>query len=401
MGFDVLGVSGEERFHGKYFCGFIALIIRNEIINLFERYGQKTHRTIDTNSLIGAFSNDIYYSRSREDYVYAGKISRTETDILKELDISLEDVKRLGEVVGSKLNITMVNRLRLEKRVIPPVEASSVVVSHKQTKGETLEDDQMKHRQTDQSCNSINKESSGNPSDKIVSSGLDKSILTNESQDEEKAQIVDETAEYTTGQSSSEVSELAADQQKHGRKKGTKNKKTLQREAEEKAERERRVAAGLPPEEPKPGRGRKKGSKNKKTLEREAAEQAERERRVAAGLPPEEPKPGRGRRKGSKNKKTLEREAAEMTNVDGETQQELEVAVTSRVGMKYRPTMIQEEFDKKLSEKTGIDIIGNPPPRPWSPAVRYAETKKRKMRREEAKRKLKEIEASKEVPIYQ
>ena len=52
--------------------------------------------------------------------------------------------------------------------------------------------------------------------------------------------------------------------------------------------------------------GRPKGSKNRKTLEREA----EIERQKAAGTYVEPPKRKRGRPKGSKNKKTLEREAA-------------------------------------------------------------------------------------------
>lgn len=70
-----------------------------------------------------------------------------------------------------------------------------------------------------------------------------------------------------------------------GRPKGSKNKKTIERE---------KLAAQQPPQE-KRKRGRPKGSKNKKTLAREAKLNA--------------PKRGRGRPKGSKNKKTLEREA--------------------------------------------------------------------------------------------
>lgn len=75
---------------------------------------------------------------------------------------------------------------------------------------------------------------------------------------------------------------------KPGRPKGSKNKKTLEREA---------LLATMPaPAKRKPGRP--KGSKNKKTLEREAL--------LAAP-----PKRGRGRPKGSKNKSTLEREKRE------------------------------------------------------------------------------------------
>ena len=84
-----------------------------------------------------------------------------------------------------------------------------------------------------------------------------------------------------------------------GRPKGSKNKKTLEREAELRAQ-------GIDSDAPKPTgqRGRPKGSKNKKTLERE-------EELRAQGIDPDAPKlkGQRGRPKGSKNKKTLEREA--------------------------------------------------------------------------------------------
>lgn len=80
---------------------------------------------------------------------------------------------------------------------------------------------------------------------------------------------------------------------KSGRPKGSKNKKTLEREQKLKEAIEK--GEYIPPE--KRGPGRPKGAKNKKTLEREAKVKAEQEHR------------GRGRPKGSKNKKTLEREA--------------------------------------------------------------------------------------------
>ena len=83
--------------------------------------------------------------------------------------------------------------------------------------------------------------------------------------------------------------EPPAEKRRPGRPKGSRNKKTLEREAQ--------AAAGI---EAKPrGRGRPKGSKNRKTLEREAQEAAA---RLAAG------KRGRGRPKGSKNKKKVEAE---------------------------------------------------------------------------------------------
>ena len=92
---------------------------------------------------------------------------------------------------------------------------------------------------------------------------------------------------------------------KRGRPKGSKNRKTLEREApaaaQGGAEQDGEVQSGSGE---KRGPGRPKGSKNKKTLEREAQARAEGEDATEA-----QPKRGPGRPKGSKNKKTLEREA--------------------------------------------------------------------------------------------
>lgn len=90
--------------------------------------------------------------------------------------------------------------------------------------------------------------------------------------------------------------EAGAVKRGRGRPKGSKNKKTLAREAFEASLREEALR-----EQIKRGRGRPKGSKNKTTLAREAAEEA---------LRAQSAKRSPGRPKGSKNKTTLEREAA-------------------------------------------------------------------------------------------
>ena len=92
---------------------------------------------------------------------------------------------------------------------------------------------------------------------------------------------------------SKDEEEPTTDKRKRGRPKGSKNKKTLEREA-------RQVANGGQVQD-KRNRGRPKGSKNKKTLEREAKEAAARAERVARGEP-EPPKRKPGRPLGSKNK---------------------------------------------------------------------------------------------------
>jgi len=80
---------------------------------------------------------------------------------------------------------------------------------------------------------------------------------------------------------------------KRGRPLGSRNKKTLEREAQQ--------AANAEQAQTKRKRGRPPGSKNKKTLEREAKEAAERAERAARGEP-EPKKKKRGRPLGSKNK---------------------------------------------------------------------------------------------------
>ncbi|MDT3664174.1 MAG: hypothetical protein ROM54_11790, partial [Anaerobiospirillum sp.] len=105
----------------------------------------------------------------------------------------------------------------------------------------------------------------------------------------------EDVPEYVLTKLNDELKEKVAQAVKRGpgRPKGSKNKKTLEREQAE---------AAAKKQEEKRGPGRPKGSKNKATLEREQAEAAAKK---------QEEKRGPGRPKGSKNKKTLEREQAE------------------------------------------------------------------------------------------
>ena len=70
------------------------------------------------------------------------------------------------------------------------------------------------------------------------------------------------------------------------------------------------------------------------------------------------------------------------------------VPKTSRIGTQYKKTALQDAKDRELSEKTGIDIIGNPPPRPWSRAFRAAETRRRNRLRKVAEKKWRELSAA-------
>ena len=126
-----------------------------------------------------------------------------------------------------------------------------------------------------------------------------------ESETETKTEMAAETKTATEAKTAEAGAEVKVTKRR-GRKFGSKNKKTLEREAREQALR----AAGLLEEKEPRGPGRPAGSKNKKTLERERLEAEAR----ANGIAPEAAtaeKKGPGRPAGSKNKKTLERERLE------------------------------------------------------------------------------------------
>ena len=358
LGFSTLEVSGDERFESKYFTCYIADIIRNEIISCFHRYEEEKKKHVDTNQMIQSFASlEFIYTGSG--YEYAGQSSEAHRIILGYLGITVDNVKQLSPLVNARAGITSMFHLRRIKHGIPSIPKAGKPGRPSGSKSEGKNND--------------NEESAtGASTDRAEE---EKNISTNSEPNNT------DNLSHTNDSNSEQPSEPITPKKSHGgRKKGSKNKSTLQREAEEAAKRERRIAEGLPPEEPKQ-RGRKPGSKNKKTIEREKKEAAERERRIAEGLPPEEPKPVRhgGRPKGAKNKKTLLREAEEQARREAgelppipQTQEK-----NSRKGSQYKTTLLQDEYDRKLSEETGIDIIGNPPPRPWDRATRQSESRRR------------------------
>lgn len=124
---------------------------------------------------------------------------------------------------------------------------------------------------------------------------------------------------------------------KKGRPKGSKNKKTIEREAS-------MTAAGITKtENVKRNPGRPKGSKNKKTLKREAELQA-------SGITTAtKDKRGRGRPKGSKNKKTLAREAI----IQSKEKQNVNHNPGRPKGSKNRPKSI---IANKIQRKPGRPI---------------------------------------------
>ena len=373
LGFRTSRTSGDCAFHGKMFVCFIADILRTEIVNIFQQYEEREKISIDTNVMILSF-NDITYTRSGSTYVYSGQTTVPQREILEELGIAYKSLKSLGPLVNARITHTDIGTLRSDKRTIPVVDEP---------------------RKPGRPAGSKNKGNNSGGNKKEGSENIGKEDNQGSQPNSDPNSLSSDTQ---NGNSQGD------NKRGPGRPRGSKNKKTIEREKAAQAERERRIAQGLPPEEPKK-RGRQKGSKNKKTLAREAAAREERERRIAAGLPPEEPKPANkgGRPLGRKNNKTLQREAEEQSrNESGEQLPGNDPPQkTSRVGTQYRSTRMQEEYDQKLSEQTGIDIIGNPPPRPWSKAVRQAENRRRAKLRKAAEEKLRELRSDPNEEIDQ
>ncbi len=138
-------------------------------------------------------------------------------------------------------------------------------------------------------------------------------------------------------------------------------------------------------------------SKSKAAAARELSPDEVRKQGISKDPQPEESKSPDGDRDGSGNDTTLKQEAAAKTpEENGETGADLPKEKASRVGTVYKTTLRQEALDRKLSEETGIDIIGNPPPRPWSNAFRAAENRRRARLRKLALAKRREMQASTE-----
>ena len=264
--------SDSRVFRAKIFSCFISDIIRNEIERIFMQYEMEKGCIIGTDEMILSFS-DLCYTRDGSNYAYSGEITAIQCEILENLGISQEAIKILSPFVEARFSEQDIKKLRSMKREIPAVPKMRKPGRQKGNKNKSNNHDVQTNGTGTQVQNKANVEPGG--------------------------------TETMTDSSPSPGDPYEAPKRHRGRPKGSKNKKTLEREAQETAEKERRVALGLPAEEPKFGRGRRKGSKNKKTLEREAQEAAEKERRIAAGLPTEELKPVHrgGRPKGSKNKK--------------------------------------------------------------------------------------------------
>ena len=268
-------VHSDHALEVRMFAYFIVLIIRTKLENICKILDY------DFTKILSKLSNDIYIKYLPNDYYLSIKgFPESVKKFLAQLGLEENDF----EAFACERNELIHNKNYYPLRMLP---AAALARIKKMEQGDSADTDEQSLRQeaeTKAGLTPITKRGRGRP----------KGSKNKKTQEREAA----------------EGKKLIVPKRSPGRPKGSKNKKTLEREAAERAAAE--AAAQAPKRRGRP-KGRPKGSKNKKTLEREAAE------RAAAEAAAQAPK-RRGRPKGSKNKKTLEREVAERVAAEAAAQ---------------------------------------------------------------------------------
>ena len=404
LGFDPLGVHSEESWKNRLFVAFVASIIRNEIVIACREHD------LDTNKVIANLKN-ICFVKSVDYYTFERNFPTDVRTLFKHFGLSEEYLESFHDYVNLRYADENDDRLEAKNqpRTMPELDSKKSKKNVKQKKADKQEEP---------------KETSGEaapiPSDQKIEQNPalanTQEIATDIGNDSQAMTSLEEKEADLVHIESESIPIEPEEKRKRGRPKGSKNKATIEREQQE---RERRIALGLPPEEPpkeKRGRGRPKGSKNKKTLERE-----QKQKEQITKLIPEnaqtgktasesefisdrdghhvsnqtslttnptseikeeqqhtEKKPHKGRAKGTKNKKTLLREAELKAKIAaGWTPPEKRKPGRPK-GSKNKATLRDEELDRKLSQLSGIDILGE---RSGSPHLN-SKTVRARLRRE-------------------
>ena len=384
LGFNVAGVRGTASWVNKLFVAFNAAIIRNEIMIACKEEG------FDTNQVIKELSS-VCYIKSGDYYYFDQNIPGRVEKLYSHFGITTQTLEDLSPYVNSRYRVTgsARNMIRKTSRVMPkPFNDLPIISNHGDVVSDVIPDSQKAVTEqplvTPPSDSAPSKRGRGRPPGAKNKKTLEK----------EEAERQRRLAEGLPAEVSPE------EKRKPGRPLGAKNKKTLEKEE---AERQRRLAEGLPAEEPpkeKRKPGRPLGSKNRATLEREAAASGAQQAQDsdecfdegfqdAGGTGAEQaPKEHKGRAKGVKNKKTLEREAREAElRAAGQMPDPPEKRNPGRPkGARNFATLALEKQDRELAQFTGIDILGE---RSGTPTSRY----KRAQLRKEAEAKLAEMAA--------
>ena len=228
---------------------FVTGILSNEIRNICEEEGLSLQDLMKD-------LNRVTFEQYGDQYLFEGKLPDSFCQVCDRLDLIPEAMDLFSAYVNSRYDFSSETReaMRGRVRTVPkdlwkraPVQAGSP------PKAATVP--AMPSERTE----GVEGESPAEESSEVESVAVVHGTDEKEQANPNEEPLPDETAPEPA----------ASEKRGRGRPKGSKNRKTLQREEEE---RSRRRAAGLPEEEPprpKRGRGRPKGSRNRKTLERE------------------------------------------------------------------------------------------------------------------------------------
>ena len=324
-------VHSDHALEVRMFAYFIVLIIRTELENTCKSLDY------DFTKILSKLSNDIYIKYLPNDnYLSIKGFPDSVKKFLAQLGLEENDF----EAFACERNELVHDKLYYPLRMLPIAALARIKKMNQADSANTDEQSLRQEAETKAGLIPIKRRGPGRPKGSKNKKTLEreaaegkKVIVPKRRPGRPKGSKNKKTLEREAAERA--VAEAAAQAPKRrGRPKGSKNKKTLEREAAE------RAAAEAAAQAPK-RRGRPKGSKNKKTLEREAAE------RAAAEAAAQAPK-HRGRPKGSKNKKTLEREAAERAATEAAAQAPKRRGRPK--GSKNKKTLEREAAERAVSE---------------------------------------------------
>lgn len=362
LGFRTIHTKGAPSFHGKFFTCYVADIIRNEIVCVFHRYEISHHHSIDTNAMIAAFSN-ISYARNNEGYRYSGQASTAQEEILASLGIAPEAIKMLGPLVRERIGEEDLDILRSTKRELPVVPKKRGAGRPKGSKNKPKDDASKKDKPTKKEDKKGN-QSDGHPDNASIADNTE----TNNSIDN------------TNLTSSTDAADMDDQQYKNTSEPDSTSSETQ--------------VLGLPESADAGSIALIHDGEQQVAIEQEEEENSEKSPDIVEDLPTEGLELAKAEEGLGTDNMTVISESEDLPSNGASDSKPSVVSKTSRIGTQYKKTALQDAKDRELSEKTGIDIIGNPPPRPWSRAFRAAETRRRNRLRKEAEKKWREISAA-------
>ena len=352
LGFRTLRGHGSNIFHARFFTCYIADIIRNEIVRTFQWYEEKKHCSISTNEMIASFS-EINYKRSGNGYIYTGQTSVAQREILESLGITSEALKTLGPLVSARIKEENLGKLRSTQRELPVVPEKRGPGRPKGSLNKPKDSGSKKNKPAKKENGKQGKKDTDNAQieDHTGNDSFDNTTRTSNTSSIDNAGRDDrqEKATSVLGSPSSEIHALSFTDA---------GSNALIHDGEQQI-----------------------------AVEREEAETAGKTLDITGDIPTEGLEPAKANLDDTINANEAEEQPSKTTD---ESKPSIPLK-TTRTGTQYLKTIIQDKYDRELSEKTGIDIIGNPPPRPWSEAFRAAETRRRNRLRKEAEKKWREI----------